>query len=317
MADTRISHVDVGGLSLSVTMNGPENSDRPAVVLLHGFPEIGYSWRHQIKPLADAGWRVLAPDQRGYGWSDAPDDLDDYRIDQLVGDVIGLLDAQGCERAVIVGHDWGALVAPWVAHMRPDRVAGVALLSVPYLPRTDQSPIERLRATDPDGPFGYILAFQGAGIEALFDADPIETLRSFHWSVCGARPDDLEPGGAVPAGLPPYLSQGEIENYYRAFARSGFGNPINWYRNMHRNWELTRPWNNATLDVPTLFIGGDRDFVVTASAGSLGHGVEDMAATCTDLRGVHVIPGAGHWIQQEAPDQVTELLLTFLNEVAA
>lgn len=315
MAEARITRIDVGGLHLSVTMNGSPDGDRPTIVLLHGFPEIGYSWRHQIAPFADAGWHVLAPDQRGYGWSDAPPELDDYRMDELVGDVIGLLDAQGCSDAIIVGHDWGAIVAPWVALMRPDRVRAVAMLSVPFLPRVEQSIVDYVRANDPDGPFAYILRFQEPDAHERFEADPIQAIRGVHWRLCGARSDDGEPGADVPPGLPPYLAPGEVENYYRAFARSGFANPINWYRNMHRNWELTRPWNKATLDVPSLFIAGERDFVVSSGA-SLGNGIDDMTENCTDLRGVHLIPDAGHWVQQEAPDQVTALLLNFFDEVA-
>jgi len=284
-------------------------------VLLHGFPEIAYSWRHQIGPLAAAGFRVLAPDGRGYGWSDAPEAVEAYSIVELVGDVIALLDAERIEQAVIVGHDWGALVAPWVALMRPDRVCGVALLSVPYVPRREQSMLAHVRANDPDGEFAYMLAFQEPEVEALFDADPLETLRRIHWTLCGARPDDLATTGVLPKGLPPYLEQGEFENYYRAFAKSGFGPPINWYRNIERNFELTRPWKNATLDVPTLFIAGARDFVVSSADGLLGSTVADMAEWCTDLRGSHLIAEAGHWVQQEAPDQVTKLLLEFVQDL--
>lgn len=308
MTDVAVTEMPTGGPRLSVTHAG----DGPAVVLLHGFPEVAYSWRHQIPALAEAGYRVLAPDQRGYGWSDAPDGVDAYGITELVGDVIGLLDHAEIEQAVIVGHDWGALVAPWVALFRPDRVQGVALLSVPYQPQGDVSIVEHVRATDPEGPFAYLLAFQEPGIEELFEADPIETLRRFHWTVCGARPKDFERGDEVPKGLPPYLSDAEFENYYRAFARSGFGNPINWYRNMHRNWELTRPWHGAKLTCPSLFIAGDRDFVVSSGDGPLGSGAATMADGCTDLRGIHLVEGAGHWVQQEAPTEVNELLVGFL-----
>lgn len=311
VTDVRITEVDVGGVRLSVTTAGAG----PAVVLLHGFPEVGYSWRHQIHALVDAGYRVFAPDLRGYGWSDAPDGVDAYTMDQLVGDVIGLLDAHEIDEAVVVGHDWGALIAPWVALFRPDRVRGIGLLSVPYVPRGDLSPVDTIRANDPDGEFAYVVAFQEPGVEELFEADPMETLRRIYWTVCGARPDDLGQGGELPKGLPPHLSAGEFENYYRAFAKSGFANPINYYRNFDRNHLQSRPWHRAQLGAPTIFIAGDRDFVATSSDGALGAGVADLASNCADLRGVHMIPGAGHWVQQEAPEAVNELLVAFCDDV--
>lgn len=308
---TTISPIDLPELTLTVSRRG----DGPAVVLLHGFPEIAYSWRHQIPALGEAGYRVVAPDQRGYGWSDQPDGVAAYAMTELVGDVIGLLDHDGIDRAVIVGHDWGALIAPWVGLFRPDRVAGVALLSVPYQPRGERSIIDHVRETDPDGPFAYILAFQEPGVEELFEADPMETLRRIHWTVCGALPEGWEPGDALPPGLPPYLSEGDFENYYRAFTRSGFGNPINYYRNLHANWAAGRPWTGARLHMPTLFIAGEKDFVATSADGTLGAGVQAMQESCTDLRGIHLIPGAGHWVQQEAPDAVNELLIDFLGGI--
>jgi len=311
MHETTISPTDLPELSLTVHRSG----DGPAVVLLHGFPEIAYSWRHQIPALAEAGYRVLAPDQRGCGWSDQPDGVDAYAMTELVGDVIGLLDHDGIDRAVVVGHDWGALIAPWVALFRPDRVAGLALLSVPYTPRGERSIIEHVRATDPEGSFAYVLAFQEPGVEELFEADPIETLRRIHWTVCGALPEGWTPADPLPDGLPPHLSEGEFENYYRAFTRSGFGNPINYYRNLHRNWENSRPWNAARIHVPTVFIAGEKDFVVAGADGTLGSGAESMRDSCTDLRGLHLVPGAGHWVQQEAPEQVNELLLEFLGGI--
>jgi len=311
VVETRVTEVDIGDIGLSVTSAG----NGPAVVLLHGFPEIGYSWRHQIPVLAEAGYRVLAPDLRGYGWSDAPDGVDAYTIDQLVGDVIGLLDAHEIDEAVIVGHDWGALIAPWVALFRPDRVRGVALLSVPYVPRGDLSPVGVIKANDPDGEFAYVIAFQESGVEELFEADPMETLRRIYWTACGARPDGIRDGAELPKGLPPHLSAGEFENYYRAFAKSGFANPINYYRNFDQNHANTRPWHQAQLRPPTLFIAGDRDFVATTSDGVLGAGVSDLVSNCADLRGVHLIEGAGHWVQQESPDAVNELLVSFCDDV--
>jgi pimeloyl-ACP methyl ester carboxylesterase len=231
---------------------------------------------------------------------------------ELVGDVIGLLDHGGIDEAVIVGHDWGAIIAPWVGLFRPDRVRGIALLSVPYTPRGERSIIDHIRATDPDGPFAYMLAFQEEGIEGVFEADPIEALRRMHWTLCGALPEGWVATDPLPSGLPPHLSDGEFENYYRAFTRSGFANPINYYRNLHQNWLASRPWTNAKLTMPVTFIAGQKDFVATTSDGALGSSVEAMTTWCTDLRGIHMIEGAGHWVQQEAPDQVNEILIDFL-----
>jgi len=312
MSQTRVTPTDLPELSLTVSRNG----QGPAVVLLHGFPEIAYSWRHQIPFLADAGYSVIAPDQRGYGWSDQPHGVQAYAMTELVGDVIALLDHDGIDDAVIVGHDWGAIIAPWVGLFRPDRVRGIALLSVPYTPRGERSIIDHLKATEP-GDFAYILAFQEEGIEAVFEADPIESLRRIQWTVCGALPDGWKQGDPLPDGLPPHLSQGEFENYYRAFARSGFENPINYYRNLHANWQAARPWTNAKLTMPVTFIAGKKDFVTTTADGALGSSVQDMNTWCTDLRGIHLIEGAGHWVQQEAPDQVNALLLDFLESLDA
>ena len=311
MTDPKVSPTDLTELTLTVHRSGTG----PAVVLLHGFPEIAYSWRHQIPALAEAGYQVIAPDQRGYGWSDQPEGIEAYAMTQLVGDVIALLDHDGIEDAVIVGHDWGAIIAPWVGLFRPDRVRAIALMSVPYLPRGERSMIEHLRATDPDGDFAYILAFQEPGIEEFFEADPIETLRRFHWTLSGSLPEGWTKGDPLPEGLPPYLSQGEFENYYRAFTRSGFGNPINYYRNLHQNWEASRPWTGAKLTMPVTFIAGAKDFVAATNDGSPAPSVEMMSHFCTDLRGVHLVDGAGHWVQQEAPEQVNALLLDFLGSL--
>ena len=281
-----VTPTELAEITLTVTRNG----SGPAVVLLHGFPGIAYSWRHQIPALADAGYAVIAPDMRGYGWSDQPAGVEQYAMTELVGDVIGLLDHDGVDDAVIVGHDWGAVVASWVALFRPDRVRGVALLSVPYSPRSDTPDVDE--------------AMQQDGIAEALEADPIATLRRMYWSLSASAPP---PGEPLPAGLPPHLTQGEFENYYRAFVRSGFANPINHLRNMYPNWVGGRPWHKAKLAMPVTFIAG----------ASTGVSVEAMNNTCADLRGIHLIDGAGHWVQEEAPEKVTALLLDFLESLDA
>lgn len=304
----RVRTLDLGEISLSVTTQG----EGPSVLLLHGFPEIAYSWRHQIGSLAEAGHHVIAPDQRGYGWSDRPETVEAYDIAALVGDAVALLDHFEVDRAFVAGHDWGSIVAWHLALLRPDRVKGLALLSVPYVPRGGRSVTDHIAATDPDGPFSYILAFQEPGlVESILDADPIGTLRSAHWRNSGLWPDDADDTTSIPDGLPPHLSLAEMENYGRAFARSGFGGGINWYRNFDRNWGITRPWHEAKIRVPTCFIAGAKDFLVTRGNGGLGARYEDMDRNCVDHRGSTLIEGAGHWVQQEAPHQVTDRLLAF------
>ncbi len=319
----RVRTVDVGGIELSVTEQHvteprPEGrSEKPTVVLLHGFPDIGYTWRHQMDALAAAGHHVLAPDQRGYGWSDTPADVGAYGIFDLVGDVIGLLDSEGIDRCVLAGHDWGSIVAWHVALMRPDRLHGVLLMSVPYQPRTDRSVLDHIRSVDPDGPFSYMLAFQEMGLaESLMDPDPIEFLRVMHWKQSAAwavtpeAADDL-----APAGRPPFLAAEELENYGRAFARTGFAGGINWYRNFQANWERTRPWQGAPITVPSAFIGGEHDFVVTRGDGGLGSPVSSMSDHCLDHRATTIVPG-GHWAHQEHPGPVNEAMLEFLASVS-
>ncbi len=307
MAATIHKHqVGVPPITLSVT----EQGQGPAVLMLHGFPEIGYSWRHQLPVLANAGYRVICPDQRGFGWSDCPDDVEDYDIFALTGDAIALLDHLEIDQAVVVGHDWGSIVAWHLALFRPDRVRGLALMSVPYQPRGDRSFVSTIEAENPDGPFGYMLAFQTTDPprEQALDADPIATLRGMYW---GGGSEERE-SDAPAAALPSFLSAGEFENYCRAFARTGFGGGINWYRNLERNWLLTKPWHEATLSMPAMFLGGTADFVVDNADRDLSCRTDPIADRFDDLRFDVRVDGAGHWVQQEAPDAVNDALLEFL-----
>ena len=289
----RLRRVDIGvGAADAITLSVTSAGEGPVVLMLHGFPDIGYSWRHQIGPLVEAGHRVLAPDQRGYGWSDAPESIEAYGIFDLVGDAVGLLDADNIEDCVLVGHDWGAIVAWHIALMRPDRLRGLVLMSVPFQPRMNRSILDHIRSTDPDGPFDYMLAFQEEGVaEAMMDPDPIGTLRAVY-------------GDEMPAE--------EMENYGRAFARSGFRGGINWYRNLDRNWAETRPWHGAKLSMPAAFIGGADDFVVARADGKLGAAVSNMSEHCMDFRGTTIVDGAGHWVHQEEPAEVNAVLLDFI-----
>jgi len=291
----------------------------PLVVLAHGFPELSYSWRHQVPALAEAGYRVLAPDQRGYGRSSRPERVEDYDILALTGDLIALLDDLGEEQAVFVGHDWGSMVVWQTALLHPERVAGVVGMSVPFLPRAPMPPIQLLRQLLGDA-FFYILYFQEPGVaDAELGADPARTMRRM---LAGAiLPEDgavdpsfMAPDGRgfvdrmpEPDGLPDWLTQGELDHYIEEFSRTGFTGGINWYRNFDRNWELAEALADAHVTVPSLFIGGALDPVLVMSPPGVGEPWLDRH------QGDVVIDGAGHWVQQDSPGAVNAALLDFLS----
>jgi pimeloyl-ACP methyl ester carboxylesterase len=299
-----------------ITLRVAEEGSGPLVVLVHGFPELGYSWRHQLPALAAAGYRAVAPDMRGYGGSSRPERVEDYDILHLTGDVVGLLDALGEERAVVVGHDWGASVAWNLALLHPGRVAAVCGMSVPFTPRGRRLPSSAWAERFADR-FFYIRHFQRPGVaDAELAADPERTMRGM---LCGLRagdgtaligPDD---GRGVldrlphPESLPSWLSEAELDHYAAEFARTGFTGGINWYRNIDRNWELTPQLAGARVRVPSLFVAGAADPVLWMTPP------DRQAEHMDDLRGQVVVDGAGHWVQQERPDEVNAALLGFLH----
>jgi pimeloyl-ACP methyl ester carboxylesterase len=310
----------------SVAVNGAELSvidagSGPVVVLAHGFPELAYSWRHQIGALVDGGYRVLAPDQRGYGRSSQPTDVTDYDIVHLTDDLIGLLDDVGAEQATIVGHDWGSMVV-WATSQRyPERVEAVVGMSVPFVPRPAGPPIEMMRAIFGDN-FFYMLYFQEPGVaDAEFAADTGTMLRRM---LAGLTPDATPAevdmfgpsadGGFIarlpdPKTLPDWLSQDELDHYIDEFTRTGFTGGINWYRNLDRNWALTEDIAEVKVTMPALFVAGGADPVLMMTSPDTKNG------WVTDLRGSVIIEGAGHWVQQERPDEVNAALLEFLRSV--
>jgi pimeloyl-ACP methyl ester carboxylesterase len=315
--------VTTNGIDLHVVDEGPE--DGPVVLLAHGFPELGYSWRHQIPALAAAGYRVLAPDQRGYGRSSRPDAITDYDIAHLTDDHLGLLDDVGAERAAFVGHDWGSMVVWQQALLHPDRMSGVVGMSVPYMPRAPMPPIEMLRQIMGDN-FFYMVHFQEPGVaEVDLERDAGTTMRRMLCGTTTAADDDARaeamarmfapgPEGFIermsePDGLPDWLSQEELDHYTAEFTRTGFTGGVNWYRNLDRNWEMTEHLAGAKVEVPSLFIGGADDPVLVMSPP----GVNDEHLA--DHRGNVIVEGAGHWVQQEKPDEVNRALLGFLDEV--
>jgi len=312
-----ISHrfVDTNGIRMHIA----EAGEGPLVVLCHGFPELGYSWRHQLEALAAAGYHAVAPDQRGYGQTDAPGDIHQYTLLHLAGDIVGLVQALGADRCVVVGHDWGSPVASTVGLFRPDLVRGVALLSVPYLPRGDSDQLTAL--TELLGPHNYQVFFQEPGVaEAALEADVRTSVVGSLIGGSGDAPEvntlsDLSAGDMfanVPTDpLPGWLTPDDIDAFTTEFERTGFRGGLNWYRNSKENWELMAAWHNAPLLPPSLFIGGDRDLVLNWP------GFRDLVGMLREISMPHltksvVLEGCGHWTQQERPTEVNELLVEFL-----
>jgi pimeloyl-ACP methyl ester carboxylesterase len=299
------------------TLHVVDAGEGPLVVLAHGFPELSYSWRHQVPALAEAGYRVLAPDQRGYGRTSIPERVEEFDILCLTGDLLALLDDVGEEQAVFVGHDWGAMVVWQLALLAPERVAGVVGMSVPFLPRSALPPLQLMRQAFGEA-FFYILYFQEPGVaEADLGRDPAKTMRRLLAAKPPAEDAPFDPSYLAPdgrgfvdripeaAGLPDWLTEAELAHYVEEFTRTGFGGGISWYRNFDRNWELTAHLADAKVEVPSLFIGGARDPVLVMSPPGTGH------PWLTDHRGDVLVEGAGHWVQQESPEPVNAALLDF------
>ncbi|MGE2834147.1 alpha/beta fold hydrolase [Mycobacterium sp. SMC-4] len=304
--------VRTNGVTLRVLEAGQRGA--PVVVLCHGFPELAFTWRHQIPALAAAGYHVLAPDQRGYGGSDKPNDVRAYSVDELTADVVGLLDDVDAEQAVLVGHDFGAVVA-WAAPLlAPHRFRAVAGLSLPPVPRPKVPTTQAFRRIFGDQ-FFYILYFQESGpADAELARDPATTFRRLF--AMGAVDGEVaaEPTGFLdrlpePGGLPGWLTSAEFDVYVDEFTRGGFTGPLNWYRCFDRNWELTAHTEAPTVDVPALFIGGSADATL---AYTPRHRVREVVTG--DYREV-MIDGARHWLPEERPEDVTRLLIEFLSQV--
>lgn len=308
--------IETNGVKLHTVEAGERGA--PVVLLAHGFPELAYSWRHQIPALAGAGYHVLAPDQRGYGRSSRPDEISAYNIADLSADLIGLLDDVGAERAVFVGHDWGAPVAWSSAQLHPDRVAAVVGMSVPAVPRAQIPPTQAFRKLFGDN-FFYMLYFQEPGVaDAELGADPAKTMRRMMGGLrptgdreAGARMIRPGPEGFVerlpePDGLPDWLSAEELDHYIAEFSRTGFTGGLNWYRNLDRNWEILAAPVSATIALPALFVAGADDPVL----GFMRR--ERASEVVTGPYREVIIEGAGHWLQQEQPERVNEVLLDFL-----
>jgi pimeloyl-ACP methyl ester carboxylesterase len=325
VSDLKHRTVEANGLRIHVA----EQGKGPVVLLCHGFPETSHSWRHQLSALAGAGFHAVAPDMRGYGETDSPHAIDQYTLLHLVGDMVGLLDGLEVETAVIVGHDWGAPVAWHAALLRPDRFRGVVGLSVPYMPRGQVYPSTILPRTE-DSIF-YQEYFQAPGIaEAELERDVRFTVRSSLYSASGDAPVPeiaAVKGGALmvspkagflggminPACLPAWISEAEADVYVQQFSRSGYRGGLNWYRNISRNRELLAAFDDLKIDVPALFIVGARD-VVLAFEG-MQSVITDLPRSVPLLQQTIVLPGCGHWTQQERPEEVNSAILKFLKSL--
>jgi pimeloyl-ACP methyl ester carboxylesterase len=320
----QITHrsVEANGIRIHLA----EQGSGPLVLLCHGFPESWYSWRHQLQALAQAGFHAVAPDMRGYGLTDRPAEIDSYTMFHLVGDMVGILDALGEKQAVIAGHDWGAPVAWHSALLRPDRFRAVIGLSVPYRPRGKVAPTS-VMLQDEDSIF-YQLYFQRPGVaEAELDADARMSLRRILYSGSGDVPRRNPAGVSSRAGmvarsggfltkmpnpetLPAWLSTADLDFYTEQFQKSGFRGGLNWYRNIDRNWELTAPYVSAPITVPALYMAGELDLVVAFPR--MKEVIADLQRFIPLLRGNVMLPGCGHWTQQERAKEVNEAMIEFI-----
>ncbi|RAY10954.1 alpha/beta hydrolase [Actinomadura craniellae] len=313
---TEIAHrdVQVNGLRMRIA----EAGSGPTVLLLHGFPESWYSWRHQLVALAEAGFHAVAPDQRGYGGTDRPERVEEYSIMHLTGDALALLDALGVDRAVIAGHDWGAPVAWHAAQFRPDRVRAVIGLSGIHRPRSSRPPLEIMRRTL--GEDYYMVRFQRPGeADAELARDLPATFRRLltgsSGDAAGDAPVAFESDGFLagfpePGKLPGWLTEEDIAAYAAQYAAGGFTGPLNWYRNLDRNWELTAAWHRAPVTPPALYIAGERDFAAIAPDRVAG-----LRGLIPNLREPVWLPGCGHWTQQERPAEVSDAMIGFLRSL--
>ncbi len=327
MAELTHLDVDANGINIHLVSCG----EGPLVLFCHGFPESWYSWRHQLPAVAEAGFRAVAMDMRGYGGTGKPADVGAYTISHLVGDTVGVVGALGADSAVIVGHDWGSPVAWFSALMRPDLFRAVAALSVPYISPIPGLPEgltmnDLMRAAAGEGRDYYRLYFQEPGIaEAELEVDVARSVRGFLYSISGdivadgvhtSGWDGFFPAGerfvdqlVVPDTLPAWLTEDDVSFYAAELSKSGFRGGINWYRCINAFPTALAPFVGATIRQPSLYVGGELDMI----AGNTADALAGMQAALPDLRGCHILPGAGHWLQQERPTEVNAALIEFLH----
>ena len=301
-----------------------EEGTGPVVLLVHGFPESWYSWRHQIPTIAAAGFRAVAIDVRGYGRSSAPIEVDAYGMLAHVSDNLGVLEALGVDEAVVIGHDWGSPIAANSAMLRPDIFRAVALLSVPYSPPGNRQPTKVFAEMgEASGEEFYISYFQEPGrAEAEAEPEVRSWLLGFYMGSSGEAtrsPDGatiatIRPGGRLrdrfqPVDrLPSWLSEADLDVYVEQFQYSGFRGPLNRYRHVDRDCRDLQVWKGQPITVPSLFIAGEKDGPAIWGARA----IERHSQTLPGLRGSHILPGCGHWVQQERAEAVSMLLVDWL-----
>jgi pimeloyl-ACP methyl ester carboxylesterase len=313
--------IETNGIRLHVA----EQGEGPLIILCHGFPECWYSWRHQLPALAKAGFRAVAPDLRGYGRSDRPEEVEKYTVLHDIGDIVGLVDALGAQQAVIAGHDIGATIAWQAALLRPDRFRAVIALSVPFRPRAfgGSVPPTTLMPRNENSVF-YQLFLQTPEAEAALGRDLRRTFRAQLYSLSGDRSPSAGGGGFAggmvprngalltdPASLPAWITESDIDVYVAEFTRSGFRGPLSWWRNIDRGWELMAPFAGAAVTVPALYMAGERDFVAAVFSQSIAK----QSALVPKLRPPIMLPGCGHWTQQERAPEVSTAMIDFLRSL--
>lgn len=315
----QLQTLQLGTLRMQVATQG----SGPLVLLCHGFPELWCSWREQMAALAAAGWRVAAPDMRGYGGTDAPPDPAQYTMLHHVGDLVALVQALGETQAVVVGHDWGAPAAWTAALVRPDMFRAVVGMSVPYTPPGPVDLLSGLRAMGIER--FYMQYFQTPGVaEAELQADVAASLRRITYSLSGDGAGGVATVLAPDTGflhntqdpvelakpMPAWVNPADLDHAIAEFTRTGFVGALNWYRALRSSWEVTAPWRGMAIQQPSMFIGGDRDDVLKFPASAAA--IKRFDKTLPGLRGCHMLPGAGHWVQRERAADVNRLLLEFL-----
>ncbi|MEM9457889.1 MAG: alpha/beta hydrolase [Myxococcota bacterium] len=324
MTEPRFERIQTNGITLEVAIEG----EGPLCVLLHGWPELWLSWRHQIAPLVAAGYRVAVPDVRGYGGSEAPGPVQAYAMTTMTADVVGLIEALGERRAILIGHDWGAPIAWHTAVLHPNHVDAVVGMSVPYLGRGGPAPPTTVLRAMYKERFFYILYFQRPEVpEAEFEADVRSALAKIYFANSAdvtaevraamrarTRQSGYLDGLVVPDPLPAWLTTDDLDRYVAAYERSGFRGGLQRYRNMDADWHALPQLDRLKIRAPALFVAGQYDSVLRYVPGmNLMSGMDPFFE---DLRGKVVIPGAGHWVQQERPHEVNQVLLEFLGSVA-
>ena len=321
----RMTTIETGEISLRCAIEGPEPGTAPLVILVHGFPESWYSWRHQLGPIADAGFTACAIDVRGYGGSDKPPRIEDYALERIVGDLVGLRKALlPDEPAILIGHDWGAPIVWNSALTHPDHFRAVAGLSVPFagVPSRPFTEVFREHFTD-KGKWFYQEYFQEPGVaEAEAEADPRAFVHGMMYAISGdapaGNPLDKPLGATFLDGMPEpkpvaWLTEDDLDFYEAEFKASGFRGPLNRYRNHVADFEWLQGWKDAKIEQPALFIGGKRD-PATFLFGATSDPVGMMRQHIPRVEG-HLLDGCGHWTQQEKPEEVNRLLLDWLTSL--